>query len=97
MTLPLLKPSGFDGSTFDATRDQSRLTAQLDAVRRLMIDGSWRTLAQIEQATGHPQASVSARLRDLRKPQFGRWTVERKYITRGQWAYRLRHDGRLPL
>jgi DNA-binding Lrp family transcriptional regulator len=47
-------------------------------VYRLMVDGQWRTLAEIAEATGAPEASVSARLRDLRKRKFGGHVVARR-------------------
>lgn len=83
----------FDGATFAAARDGERLSRQLDAVRRYMRSGEWRTLDEIAAATGAPPASVSARLRDLRKPRFGGMTVERKPAARGLWLYRVR-EGR---
>jgi hypothetical protein len=43
-----------------------------------MADGRWRTLAEIEAATGDPQASISAQLRHLRKRRFGSSVVERR-------------------
>jgi DNA-binding transcriptional regulator GbsR (MarR family) len=50
---------------------------QLGKVYRLMQDGQARTLQEISVATGASEASVSARLRDLRKAQFGGFTVSR--------------------
>jgi hypothetical protein len=79
----------FDGDTFTPARDGDRLRCQLDAVRRLMSDGAWRTLAEIGAAVGAPEASASARLRDLRKPKFGGLAVEREYVRRGLFRYRL--------
>lgn len=78
-----------DGETFDAARDGKRLNAQAAHVYRLMKDGKWRTLAEIAAATGHPEASVSARLRDLRKPSLGGLTVERRHVSKGLWEYRV--------
>lgn len=55
--------------------EQKRLTKQLDRVRAHLLndvgaleDGStqWWTLAELEKELGFPQASISARLRDLR-------------------------------
>ena len=57
----------FRGDTFDARLDFSRLARQAARVFDLMHDGGWRTLAEISEATGSPEASVSARLRDFRK------------------------------
>ena len=82
----------FDGSTYVAPLDQSRLNAQLRRVIEAMQDRRWRTLAEIERITGDVQASVSARLRDLRKERFGASTVERRRRgeeQRGLFEYRL--------
>ena len=46
--------------------DGDRLGRQLVTVRDLMTDGQWRTLREISDATKAPEASVSARLRELR-------------------------------
>lgn len=88
-----VREPAFGGWTYEPARDGSRLRAQLGRVRAVMLDGRWRTLAEIETATGDPQASISARLRDLRKAKFGGWVVEREYLHDGLWAYRLREPG----
>ena len=83
-------PTLFDGITINDERDNGRLQAQLDLVRQLTLStGLWYTLAELSQRTNFPEASVSARLRDLRKARFGGYTVERKYVERGLWAYRV--------
>ena len=79
----------FDGCTFDESRDGSRLARQLTAVRLAMESGDWHTLAELAAVVGAPEASVSARLRDLRKPKFGGFTIEREYAGGGQWRYRM--------
>ena len=75
----------FDGATIVAEWDSERLTGQLRAVWQLMGDGQWRTLDGIAHAVRRvpgceraTEASISARLRDLRKPRFGAHTVERR-------------------
>jgi len=78
-----------DGETYDRDRDKIRLNTQTESVYNYMCDGQWRTLGQIAQATRSPQASISARLRDLRKDRFGGHTVERRYVAAGLWQYRL--------
>lgn len=80
---------GFDGSTYDDARDRRRLARQLTAVRRFMSDGEWHHLSEVAHITGNPEASVSARLRDLRKPRFGGFTIEREYRGDGLYAYRM--------
>jgi hypothetical protein len=79
-----------DGQTYDHARDARRLAGQQCRVVALMKDGAWRTLAEIAAYTSDPEASVSARLRDLRKPRFGGYIVERPYVERGLFRYRLR-------
>lgn len=83
----------FHGETYEPERDRDRLRAQLNRVREVMSDEEWRTLGMIAALTGDPEASVSARLRDLRKPQHGSRTVERRYLARGLWEYRLLRVG----
>lgn len=79
----------FDGETYDPVRDGARLTSQLDRVYHFMKDGKWRTLRTISEAANGTEASVSARLRDLRKSKFGRHVVLRRHIVNGLWQYKL--------
>lgn len=78
-----------DGSTYDHARDGARLAGQHARVLAFMRDGKWRTLAEISVYTRDPESSVSARLRDLRKPKFGGHTVEREYVQSGLHRYRV--------
>lgn len=78
-----------DGATYDHARDGKRLAAQHDRIFEVMRDGRFRTLQAIAAATGDPEASISARLRDLRKPKFGAHTVKREYLGNGLFQYRL--------
>lgn len=80
----------FDGQTFEESKDAVRLTQQLTRVRKLMADGLWRSLKEISEAVDAPEASVSARLRDLRKKKFGGRNVERRRRDGyGTWEYRV--------
>jgi hypothetical protein len=83
----------FGGETFDPERDGERLSRQLHEVRMFMLSrkGQWFSLCEISGALGFPEASISARLRDLRKKKFGRWAVEarRRDGLRATWEYRL--------
>jgi len=81
-----------DGLTYSKEHDQDRLKSQLSRVRRLMRDGEWRTLTDIQQAVGGSEAGISARLRDLRKTRHGSHAVEKKRVgdsRSGLHAYRL--------
>lgn len=79
----------FDGQTYEEPRDGSRLRAQHQRVFEAMKDGAWRSLHALSKLTGDPEASVSARLRDLRKERFGGHQVDRRYVHQGLWEYRL--------
>jgi hypothetical protein len=54
------------GKTYIPQHDRKRLAAQYMRVFELMQDSQWRTLAEIEAITHDPQASISARLREIR-------------------------------
>ena len=84
----------FSGQTYSEELDGPRLNSQLGRVFSLMVDGKWRTLGEILAATGDPEASISARLRDFRKPQFGGHTMESERIDGGLWRYRLLCEGK---
>lgn len=79
----------FDGDSYDSNRDRSRLSLQLERVRTILGDGGWHTLPELEERLGHPQASISARLRDLRKPKHGSNDIQREYVANGLWRYRM--------
>lgn len=68
----------FNGSDYVPELDHARLGKQITDIFNLMKDGQYRTLREIEQATGHPQASCSAQLRHLRKARFGSHTVNKQ-------------------
>lgn len=91
MTTPMFPE--FDGSTYDPEHDRTRLTGQLAKVYACMKDGQWRTIPEISAFV--PEASrqgISARLRDLRKPKFGGYLVEKRRRgepKNGVWEYRM--------
>ena len=79
----------FDGATYSPARDRARLSTQLECVTAVMVDRDWHTLAELSRSAGGSVASVSARIRDLRKPRFGRHKIERRYVGEGVWEYRM--------
>lgn len=82
----------FDGAVYDPAEDDARLTRQIGRVYACMADGGWRTLREIAEATGDPEASVSAQLRHLRKARFGGHTIEKRprgARAAGLYEYRL--------
>lgn len=95
-----------EGGLFDQPRrkqpgieneaDVRRLTVQLVRVYRVMQSGAWHTLREIADATGDPEGSVSARLRDFRKAKWGKHVVERRRRVGGLWEYRLLWNTEVP-
>ena len=82
----------FDGATYKSELDKTRLTTQLERVHAVLLDYSWHTLSSIANQTHDPEASISARLRDMRKEKFGAMQVEHQRIGNGRsglWKYRL--------
>jgi len=79
----------FDGRTYEPKHDQKRLSGQLGRVFHLMKAGDWWTLETLAQHCGGTAASISARIRDLRKERFGTHTVERRRRTEGTHEYRI--------
>lgn len=89
--LPEPPPSiAHDGATYAPIVDGKPLAAQTQAVYRVMANGRWCTLAELAFATSAPESSVSARLRDLRKPKWGGHNVQRRRRGPGrQWEYAI--------
>ncbi len=87
------------------TEDIPRLNTQRERVRNLMlaasIRGRWLSLDEIAHEleekwqTDFPEASVSARLRDLRKKQYGSYCIERR--PRKPWAGLYEYHLRAPV
>jgi hypothetical protein len=78
------------GDTFDPASDYVRLNRQANDVWCVMRDMRWHTLSDIARQTGHPQASISARLRDFRKGEFGGHEVQRERMFPGSGLYHYR-------
>lgn len=79
------------GETFQPTADRERLGLQARRVLTVMADGEWHTLAEIAHLAASPEASVSARLRDLRRPELGGYTINgrRRAGKGGLWEYQM--------
>ena len=100
LTLDIPESRKFDGKTFEPAKDAKRLGKQLQAVRDVLLRRSrwdaWTTLHGIQsdvwfmRGISASEASISARIRDLRKPKFGGYTVERRRISGGLYEYRIK-------
>jgi hypothetical protein len=81
----------FDGPGLDPDIDDLRLGKQIERVYAYMLDTEWHTLAEISRAVEAPEASVSARLRDLRKVRWGGHIIEEvRAKTKGGGLHRYR-------
>lgn len=71
--------------------DWARLGAQMARVLRLMVDGQERTLREIAAVTGDPEASISARLRDINNDEKTNqvYRMRRRDLGRGRHLYRV--------
>ena len=82
----------FDGKAYDEDLDKARLSKQIERVFEFMKGAQWHTLHDIHIATGAPEASASACLRDFRKERNGSHTVDRRrkgIPTTGVHEYKL--------
>jgi|TARA_R110000822_G_scaffold135823_1_gene273324 hypothetical protein len=72
-------------STLVHERDDARLETQAQKVWRFLSDGRVWTLGGLSSATGAPEASVSARIRDFRKKGH---EIEVRFVRDGLHTYR---------
>jgi|GEM_PF-2150317 len=90
----------FSGADFDQALDGERLLTQISRIWSFMQSGNASTLKEIAAATNAPASSVSAQLRNLRKPEFGGHTILRDGMyasgIHSYWLVPARHaDGSL--
>jgi len=81
------------------TRDKFRkvpLLRQRDVLCDVLLCaaecGAWLTLRELSRLTRYGEASISAQLRHLRKPQYGAFVVE-KQVRKEQEVVRLQEQG----
>lgn len=66
-----------------------RRSSSVERVRSLMSDGRWHTLRGLAFRTGFRETGVSARIRDLRREEYGGCRVATRRVNRSTWEYRL--------
>lgn len=82
----------FNGPDYVPALDDARLSTQYVTIFNLMKDGEWRSLSEVDKITGHPEASISAQLRHMRKKRFGAHLVLKRRVgdpRDGLFEYRL--------
>ena len=91
------KPTRTPITGYDPEFDEARLTGLRKAIYELMGDGKYRTHGEMKAAIGHgSENGISAKLRDLRKKEFGSHTVikrRRGNPNDGCWEYKLIRKG----
>jgi hypothetical protein len=84
---------------------------QGEVIRDVMLSAgqcaTWLTLDELAKLTHYPPASISAQLRDLRKPRFGAHTVVKRWRTTNKamraegfgavWEYAVQQERRTPV
>ena len=81
-------------AAFPARPIQMSHEGQRGRVVAIIADGQWRTLFEIAHQCRYrfgktdSEAAISARLRDLRKVQYGQHVVERRKRSAGTYEYR---------
>jgi DNA-binding Lrp family transcriptional regulator len=83
-------PETYVKSAFKPILQENLKRRQVDLVFDLMADGRWRTLSEISKRLKQPIQSVSARLRDLRKDEYGGYEVLRERSDKNRtYLYKL--------
>lgn len=78
--------SRYDPRPFGGNYDQAsepKMKSNLDLVRDFMLGspGTWFTKEEIRKGSGIDEGTdITPRLRDLRKPQFGAWSIQMQYM-----------------
>lgn len=91
----------FDDQPAAARPPRKELTGQILSLYTVLKQSDdWLTILEIQEQTGHPQNSISANLRNLRKAEFHSHNVvgrRRAGWSEGSWEYRLfeSDDGRI--
>jgi hypothetical protein len=70
----------------------AQLNVQMWDASQIVTDDGWMTLREISELTNYGEASISAQLRHLRKPQFGGYVVvkrRRGTAMNSAWEYRI--------
>lgn len=90
--LQLSESITFDSESYCDEIDYKPLRGQLALIFALIKDGEYRTLADIVDECGGRIKSTAARLRDLRKPEYGSYIVDKKLVEgkKTTWEYAIK-------
>ena len=80
----------FRETTFDPVIDRPRLDTLRGRVQETMKDGCWHKLSDLALCCGGSEAGVSARIRELRRPEYGGHNIiKRRVANGGLWEYKF--------
>src|ERR1700722_14722676 len=97
--------TSFRGATCMPSLDRTRLSLQIERLRVYMLGVEWRSLREIKSALEDiyapavvPESSISAQLRNLKKPGYSYLLLKRRRAgvhgpSSGLWEYRLLPPG----
>lgn len=92
-------PKEFHGATYVESRDRDRLVGLMDRVHTALKDGRKWSLSELKQVCGGGEASISARLRNLKDVRWGGnyegrvrvreagHDIGKEYVSKGLWLY----------
>jgi hypothetical protein len=97
----LLASSSDNGRPLNAKRGRSQREMIRDVMLAASDCGTWLTLGELRALTSYGEASISAQLRHLRKPEYGGYELLKRHRentlrgVRGEslWEYRLKQCG----
>jgi hypothetical protein len=85
MTASTDSPGSFCGAAYEPKLDRARLGLQIERVRAHMLSVEWITLRELKLALERkfapalfPESSLSAQLRNLRKPEYSYRLLKRR-------------------
>ena len=77
----------FRGAGYDPQFDRTRLSLQIERIRSYMLGVEWRTLREIKAGLEDiyapavfPESSISAQLRNLKKPGYSYRLLRRRRV-----------------
>lgn len=57
----------------------------IEVIKNILLDYQWHTLEELNRRSGIPEATISARIRELKRI----FNIEKRQIKNGKWEYRI--------
>lgn len=72
-----------------SVKERKKLNKGLQRVLDIMSDGEWWKMDEIAAQADMREGSVGSRIRELREPRHGGYTIERRHVGDRQYEFRL--------